>query len=131
ICFNAHMGCWEASAAYVTTLYPRVAFVVRPLDNPRLEELILAQRGFAGADVIASHDIFKRGLKLLRLNGILGILIDQNLHKGGVFVNFFGRLAATTNVVSVLARRTGAVVLPLHSRWRNGRIQILCEGPFP
>ena len=36
ITFTAHYGCWELMAIYVTHLYPDIAMVVRPLDNPLL-----------------------------------------------------------------------------------------------
>jgi KDO2-lipid IV(A) lauroyltransferase len=129
ITFTAHYGCWEIMAGYVCTLYPRIAMVTRPLDNPMLEELVSSVRASGGGGVFPSHDIFKQGLRLLRHNGILGILIDQNFYKGGVFVDFFGRPAATTSVVSLLARRTGCAVLPMHNRWEKDHLKIICEPP--
>ncbi len=129
ITFTAHYGCWEIMAGYVCTLYPRIAMVTRPLDNPLLEELVSGVRASGGGGVFPSHDIFKQGLRLLRRNGILGILIDQNFYKGGVFVDFFGRPAATTSVVSLLARRTDCAVLPMHNRWEKDRLKIICEPP--
>ena len=129
ITFTAHMGCWEMMAVYVTWLYPRVSMLVRPLDNLKLDAMVSGVRGSGGGGVINSHRVFKEGLKLLRDNGILGILIDQNFHKGGVFVDFFGKPAATTTLVPILSRRTGCAVLPMHNVWRNGKIVIRCEPP--
>jgi KDO2-lipid IV(A) lauroyltransferase len=129
ITFTAHMGCWELMAVRVTWLYPLIAMVVRPLDNPKLDAMVTRIRGSGGGGVIDSHKVFKEGLRLLRSNGILGVLIDQNFYKGGVFVNFFGRPAATNTLVPILARRTGCAVLPMHNVWRNGKIHIICEPP--
>jgi KDO2-lipid IV(A) lauroyltransferase len=129
ITFTAHFGCWELMAIYVTRLYPKIAMLVRPLDNPRLDAMVSAVRGCGGGGVIDSRRVFKDGLRLLRANGILGILIDQNFYKGGVFVNFFGRPAATNTLVPILARRTGCAVLPMHNVWRGDKIRIICEPP--
>jgi KDO2-lipid IV(A) lauroyltransferase len=130
ITFTAHMGCWELMAVYVTQRYPRVAMVVRPLDNPLLDSMITGVRASGGGGVIDSHRVLKEGMRLLRANGVLGVLIDQNFYKGGVFVDFFGRPAATTTLVPLLARRTGCAVLPMHNVWRNGKIHIRCEAPI-
>jgi len=129
ITFTAHYGCWELMAIYVTRLYPKISMLVRPLDNPLLDAMVSAVRECGGGGVIDSRRVFKDGIRLLRDNGILGILIDQNFHKGGVFVNFFGRPAATSTLVPVLARRTGCAVLPMHNIWQGGKIRIICEPP--
>ena len=130
ITFTAHYGCWELMAVYVTRLYPRVSMLVRPLDNPRLDALVAEVRGSGGGGVIDSRRVFRDGVALLRANGILGILVDQNFHKGGVFVDFFGRPAATSTLVPILARRTGCAVLPMHNFWREGKLHIVCEPPL-
>jgi Kdo2-lipid IVA lauroyltransferase/acyltransferase len=129
ITFTAHYGCWELMAVYVTRRYPRVAMLVRPLDNPRLDGLVAGVRRSGGGTVIDSRRVFQDGVRHLRANGILGVLVDQNFHKGGVFVDFFGRPAATSTLVPVLARRTGCAVLPMHNFWRDGRLHIICEPP--
>ncbi len=129
ITFTAHYGCWELMAIYVTHLYPHIAMVVRPLDNPKLDALVTGIRGSGRGGVIDSRRVFKEGLRLLRDNGILGVLVDQNFHKGGVFVDFFGRPAATNTLVPILARRSRCAVLPMHNVWKNGKIHIICEAP--
>ena len=48
----------------------------------------------------------------LRNNEIVFIPIDQNFGTAGVFVDFFGRKAATPTGPVVLAQRTKAVLLP-------------------
>jgi KDO2-lipid IV(A) lauroyltransferase len=129
IIFTGHIGCWELMARYVTSRLPQLTLVVRPLDNPRLDAMVARIRGLGGGSVMDSRRVFKDGLRLLRRNGMLGILIDQNFHKGGIFVDFFNRPAATNTLVPILARRTGCVVVPLHNVWRDGKIVITCEPP--
>ena len=49
---------------------------------------------------------------------MLAILLDQNAHSGEVYVPFFGHPAATAAGPAVLARRTGAAILPVFVRRR-------------
>ncbi|MEY4487724.1 MAG: hypothetical protein RIQ79_232, partial [Verrucomicrobiota bacterium] len=52
----------------------------------------------------------------LRAGGSLGVLSDQRAGKAGELVPFFGRLTSCTPIPSVLARRTGAIVLGVSLR---------------
>ena len=55
-----------------------------------------------------------KSLRVLRRNGLLFIPIDQNFGgEGGVFVDFFGRKAATAPGPAVFSSRTGAPILPM------------------
>jgi KDO2-lipid IV(A) lauroyltransferase len=51
-------------------------------------------------------------LEALRRNEVVVLLMDQNTIKGGEFVPFFGRLAATVTGPAVFALRTGAPLIP-------------------
>jgi KDO2-lipid IV(A) lauroyltransferase len=130
ITFSAHYGCWELMAAFLTKRFPRLAMLVRPLDNPRLDAMVAGVRASRGGMVIDSRRVFKDGVRHIRANGFLGILVDQNFHKGGVFVDFLGRPAATSTLVPILARRTGCPVIPIHNFWRDGKLHIVSEPPM-
>jgi KDO2-lipid IV(A) lauroyltransferase len=129
LAFTAHFGCWEAMAVHVSRLVPS-AIVVRPLDNPRLEALVSGVRSIGGIKIIPRRRALSEGLRTLKENRILGILVDQNFAPGSLFVNFMGRPAATTPIVSLLARKTGCPVFPLHNVWENGRIRIIFGPPL-
>ena len=55
---------------------------------------------------------------------MLGVLIDQHAGDKGVWTPFFGRLASTTPFPAVLAKKTGAALMPVSivtsgiARWR-------------
>jgi len=67
----------------------------------------------------------------LKNGGIVGCVLDQNARrKEGVFVPFFGRQASTITNLALLARRTGAPVVPLYT-YRDGDIhRIVIEKPM-
>jgi KDO2-lipid IV(A) lauroyltransferase len=58
--------------------------------------------------------------------------MDQNVQEeDGIFVTFFGRKAATTNVVAALAAKTGCAVVPGHSVvLPDGRCRVIYEPPI-
>lgn len=51
-------------------------------------------------------------IQALRNNELLFVLMDQNFGTNGVFVDFFGRKAATATGPVVLAQRTKAMIVP-------------------
>jgi KDO2-lipid IV(A) lauroyltransferase len=69
----------------------------------------------------------------LREGGYLGILVDQNAGRRGVFVPFFGRLASTTPAPATMALRFRAPLIPAW-QWREdgGRHHVVeVEAPLP
>lgn len=93
-------------------------------DNPRIDAYIKHLRSSAGGTMIERRNVLKESMRLLKRNQLIGFLVDQNFAAGGVFVDFFGRLAATTPILSVLARRTGATILHTHNRWVGNSMKI-------
>ena len=52
-------------------------------------------------------------------------MMDQNTRRGRIFVNFFGKKAATARSLALLSHRTGAAIVPLISYpTRNGTYEI-------
>ena len=66
-------------------------------------------------------------LRSIKNNEILGILIDQNVAwQEGVFVDFFGQPACTTDGLALLALHTGAPVIPAYMvRLENGKYRMV------
>jgi KDO2-lipid IV(A) lauroyltransferase len=118
---TAHFGAWELSC-FAHSLYGNpMKFVVREIDNNRVESLIEKYRGLSGNMPIDKRHASRDILKALRNNETIGILVDQNTTRDeGVFVNFFGIPAATTPAIATLALRTGAAVIPGFLIWDPG-----------
>ena len=86
-----------------------MAVIARPLDNPRLHDLLERIRTRTGNTVIYRQGAVRKVLRELAANRGVAILIDQHLHSAdAVYVDFFGRPAATTTALAALALRTGA-----------------------
>src|SRR5439155_12250761 len=118
IFMTAHFGAWELSSfAHSLYGYP-LKFVVRPIDNPKVDRLITSYRTRGGNVPIQRRSAGRDILKALRDNEAVGILFDQNTTSDeGIFVDFFGIPAATTPAIATFALRTGAAVLPGFLIW--------------
>jgi KDO2-lipid IV(A) lauroyltransferase len=118
IFMTAHFGAWELSSfAHAVYGYP-LKFVVRPIDNPRVEDLISNYRTASGNVPIQRRSAGRDILKSLRNNDAVGILFDQNTTRSeGVFAEFLGIPAATTPSIALFALRTGAAVVPGFLIW--------------
>ena len=118
IFLTAHFGSWELSC-FAHSLYGHpMKFVVREIDNPRVEKLIESYRESAGNMPIDKRNASRDILRALRNNETIGILADQNTTRDeGVFAEFFGIPACTTPAVATLALRTGAAVIPGFLIW--------------
>jgi len=121
IFMTAHFGAWELSSfAHAIYGYP-LKFIVRPIDNTRVEKLISAYRTLSGNVPIQRRSAARDVLTALRKNEAVGILFDQNTTRSeGVFAEFFGIPAATTPAIALFALRTGAAVVPGFLIWDEG-----------
>lgn len=120
IFLTAHLGAWELSAAAHALYGHPMSLMVRPLDNPFLDRLIDARRRLFGNRTIRKKDSAREVLAVLRNNGAVGILADQNAAgSDGLFVDVFGRQASATKGVAQIAARTGAAVVPGFAVWND------------
>jgi KDO2-lipid IV(A) lauroyltransferase len=116
---TAHLGNWELSAFAHGLLSKPMNVVVRPLDNPLINELVERRRALSGNTLLSKRDFARSILQALRRNEAVGILVDQNSSvENGVFVPFFGRSACANVTFARLAARSGAAVIPGFAVWR-------------
>jgi len=111
--FSAHYGNWEI-APYFISKKAKLNVIARPLDNELLEKELIKIRKRLGAKVIYKKDAAKRTLKSLQAKEIVALLIDQNvLRSQAVFVDFFGKSAATTPSLAAFFLRTKSPLVPI------------------
>jgi Kdo2-lipid IVA lauroyltransferase/acyltransferase len=113
-----HMSAWELGP-YAHALHEApLHFLVRAVDNPHVDALVERYRCGSGNIPIEKNEAARAVLRVLRANGVVGILADHNAARSeGVFVNFFGVPACTTAGLARFALHTGAAVVPAFVRW--------------
>jgi Kdo2-lipid IVA lauroyltransferase/acyltransferase len=132
IFLTGHLGVWELHSFGWSALEYPLSFLVRPLDNPRIEEMIEGIRTKFGNRAIDKQKAARQSLRVLREGGTLGVLSDLNTQmREGVFVPFFGKLACTTAGIATLALKTDAVVIPTCAVWDKKRKRYFFHGDPP
>lgn len=128
---TGHFGFWEQQALAHALKFEPMAVMARPLDNPKLQDLLEAIRTSNGNPVVYRRGAVRKVLRLLAGGKSVGILIDQHMTSAdAVLVDFFGRPAATTSTLAALAIRTGAPVIPLFAMpLPGGRYRMVYEHP--
>jgi KDO2-lipid IV(A) lauroyltransferase len=111
--FSAHYGSWEI-APFFLAKKGKLSVIARPLDNKLLEKELLKLRTSQGSNVIYKHKATKKILQSLREKDMVAFLIDQNvLRQQAVFVDFFGKKAATTPSLAAFFLRTKSPLIPV------------------
>jgi len=122
----SHIGNWELFAPLVPhyAKYARIGTVYQKLGNRYIDRDVSRKRARAGAELFDRSEGFHKPIELLRSGGLIGILGDQHAGDHGLWTPFFGRLASTSPLPGLLAKRTGAAMIAaaIHTegpaRWR-------------
>ena len=111
---TAHLGGWEFLPFAASAFGEPISFLVRPIENPKIEQSIYAVRTKFGSECINKKASGLTCMRILRKGGTLGVMTDLNsLPQEGVFTPFFGELACTTLAVAAFALPTDAVIFPV------------------
>ncbi len=115
---TAHLGNWELSAYAHALLTEPMDVVVRPLDNPLIDDIVETRRALSGNALLSKREFVRSILLALRDNRPVGVLVDQNSSiENAAFVPFFGKPASTNLSFAKLAARSEAAVIPGFAVW--------------
>jgi heptosyltransferase II len=108
-----HLATWELFAQLMPKFvgYVRNASVYQQLGNRFIDEHVRRTRSRTGLELFDRRAGFQPVIELLRSGGGVGILSDQHAGDHGIWTPFFGRLASTSPLPALLAKRTGAAVI--------------------
>ena len=133
ILFTGHLGAWELTSFGLALFGHPFTFLVRRLDNPRIEQLVDRVRIRFGNQTIDKMSAARSMLKILRSGETpLGLLPDLNtLDDEAIFIDFFGVPAATTFIVAKLALRTDTPIIPVFAPWceQKQKYMLIVEPP--
>ena len=116
ICLMSHTGAWEFSAILPPLMGYQTSAVSSSMHNRVINKLIIASRERRGMKNITRGGGYPVLLDALHKGECLIIMIDQDTKTKGIFVDFFGKKAFTPLGAAILAKRTGAPVVPMFMR---------------
>ncbi|MFO8008032.1 MAG: lysophospholipid acyltransferase family protein [Candidatus Brocadiia bacterium] len=117
---TGHYGHWEILGAAAQRLGYPVWSIRRGFDNVYLDRYVARLRERTGQHVLGKHGFLRHMVRLVESGRNVGLLVDQDARRHGIFVDFFGRPASTTTAAARVAVRTGAPVAFVRAR-RLGR----------
>ncbi len=135
IAVTAHFGNFPLMMMACARQGYRTSSIIRQTRDEKLTEFLHKKRSEAGLETIYAiprRECVIQSLKELRDGNLLFIPIDQNFGgDGGIYVDFFGKKAATATGPVVFALRTGAVILPMFIvRQQDDTHKVIIEPPM-
>jgi Kdo2-lipid IVA lauroyltransferase/acyltransferase len=126
ILLTGHYGNWELLGFVLATFGFPLTAVMRPLDNPYLNDFLMAVRVKRGLQLLYKKGATKSAGDILSSGGILGFIADQNAGHKGHFVDFFGQPASTYKSIGLLAMEYNVPILAGYSRRISDRFEYEC-----
>ncbi len=122
----SHLGTWELFAQLMPGFvgFVRNGSVYQKLGNRFIDEHVRRTRSQTGLELFDRQVGFQPVIDLLRSGGGVGVLSDQHAGDHGLWTPFFGRLASTSPLPGLLAKRTEAALIAAAvyttgpARWR-------------
>ena len=134
ILVSAHFGNFPLMMSKLSLEGYKIVGIVRYMRDERAERFFTRKRTKLGIKTIHTQPrkaCVENSIRSLRNNEVLFMPMDQNFGTGGVFVDFFGRKAATATGPVVLAQRTGAAIVPAFIvRQKDDTHKIIIEPPL-
>jgi len=123
VILTGHLGNWEIAGAGLAARDLPIDVIGKGMANRPFEADLFEMRERLGMRVIEMGDAPRGVLRSLSRGRVAAIVGDQNAHRHGVFVPFFGRVAATARGPAVFALRSGAPVFFGYALREKGRRQ--------
>ncbi len=108
---SGHLGSWEAASRVIALMKP-VTAIARPMNNPLMQALMDRHQLRGALEVVPKRAANPHRLvNALRKGRVLAILADQHAPDSRVWIDFFGRTAATYTTPALLHLLTGAPLI--------------------
>lgn len=114
VMITGHCGNWELSALCMSHhLNSTMSVVARRQNSPYLNSMVEKMRTRYDNLIIYKDNAFRNMMKVIRKNGTVGLLADQAAFPAdGMLIDFLGRKAWASKAPVVLARKSGAALVP-------------------
>ncbi|KPK33895.1 MAG: hypothetical protein AMK70_08970, partial [Nitrospira bacterium SG8_35_1] len=112
ITISGHLGNWELQgAAAATAMSEPFTVAAVQQSNPYIDRFITRRRNDMGMQVAGTKAAMKLLLRALKNRQAIGLVADQNAGRDAIFVDFFGKTAATQPGPAQLALKFKAPLL--------------------
>jgi len=110
---TGHFGNWEMFAYAYGLLGHPVTLVHQTIKNPLVDDFVEGMRSGGGTRLFRKQEAARSVLRALKERKLVVLPLDQNQsRRAGIFVDFFGLPANTSDGLARIALRTGAPIYP-------------------
>ncbi|RMF76957.1 MAG: hypothetical protein D6744_11880 [Planctomycetota bacterium] len=121
IMITPHFGNFELLGFTLAKLGLPLTAIMRPLDDPLINDYLIASRAASGLELLLKHGVSERADAVIGGGGTLCFIADQDAGRKGVFSDFFGRKASWYKSIGLLAmRRNAPIIVGYAARRRRG-----------
>lgn len=129
-----HMGNWDWAGAWACATGIPVTTVAERLKPERLFDEFVEYRSSLGMEILpltGGDPTMPRLERSVREGGLVPLLADRDLSRGGVEVRLCGHRARMPRGPAMLARATGAPLVPVTMAYRGDDLEITFHPPVP
>jgi KDO2-lipid IV(A) lauroyltransferase len=123
ILLTAHYGNFEILGYVLALLGFPTSSIARPLDNKYISDWLFGVRERLGQKVIIKKGATEEVVQVLDSKGAVGFVADQNAGSKAIFVDFFGRKAATYKSIGLVAMQYEVPIVVGYARRLQDRFQ--------
>ena len=123
ILLTAHYGNFEILGYVLALLGFPTSSIARPLDNQYISDWLFGVREKLGQKMIVKKGATEEVVEVLDRKGAVAFVADQNAGSKGVFVEFFGRKAATYKSIGLVAMQYEVPVVVACARRLNDQFR--------
>ncbi len=120
-----HIAYWESLtwlALFLPVPLREFGVIFRPLDNPTADAWVKSTRERHGMKLLSRKEGLAESFRILKRDGTVGILFDQNAGTQGALTTLLGRVCSTTELPGLLVERSRAKLVTFYPRrldfWR-------------
>lgn len=127
-----HFTNWEAFGLAGAAWGIDKAVLAQRMNNPYVDEYVQKLRNKLGGRTLYSNHQdrpFFAILRWLKKGKIIGILTDQNVVSGEIFLPFLGRIAAFSPITALVSIKMQVPVLPVQVTREKNKIVVTILGP--
>lgn len=103
IMLTAHFGNYELLGYTIARLGLPIHAIMRPLDNPLVNEFLVSSREAGGVNLLYKKGVTESADEVVASGGTLCFISDQDAGRKGIFTDFFGRKASWYKSIGLLA----------------------------
>lgn len=129
-----HMGNWELAGAWSCTMGIPLTAVAERLQPESLYRDFVAFREGLGMEILpltGGEPTMPALTERLQNGGFVCLLADRDLSRNGIDVELLDTLARFPQGPALLARRTGALLVPITSVYDGGLMRLRLHEPVP